>query len=170
MGEAVENLIALAGGVQRVRAYMREQNGKMVKVRAYTRAPGEMSNEDIDAEIRALRADHDDVAEEDFEVQQRRFRLTALLREAAARQRSGAWGNDTRDQLNRRGVSDPNDSRSDLLSQRGPAPEISYPPGHSKAPKDAVSSASPGISYPPGHSRAPMGEVVEKYLQLQRRI
>ena len=149
MGEAVENLIALASAAtlasQRersdvsgiVRAHTRVLNGQLIQVESYTRNPASMSKEEIEVEIAALhRADQASESAKPMDVVRTRMRLTALLREAAGRQRAGSWGNDNRDMLSSRSSVDHNDTRADLLSQRGPAATIHYPIGHPKHQSD----------------------------------
>lgn len=156
MGEAVENLIALASAAaladarersdvsKIVRAHTRVQNGRVVHVTSYTRAPGAMSKAEIEQEIAALRKT---VTPDERAGTQNRARLTALLREAAGRQRAGTWGNDNRDSLNSRNTTDANDERADLLSQRGGYAHVSFPAGHPMAPKPGEDPATAIMDY-----------------------
>jgi hypothetical protein len=82
MGEATDRLIALAGAVHVGGYERRSKSGKMVKVGAYTRDPGQMSASELSAEFSALK---------NAATSQERNRKTRLVAEISKRKSAGTW-------------------------------------------------------------------------------
>lgn len=81
-GDAVNRLVALAGQVQ-VGSYTRKsKTGKIVRVSAYTRDPGKMSNADLVKEYGELKDDPDPKS---------RNRARQILSEVNIRKQNGEW-------------------------------------------------------------------------------